>query len=286
MSQPCSRGMSATIMRRPSCKCSRRENSIFWRERCTCAGGFCVAIAFSQTSVRLRQPRQSPVGTGHLRDLKSVLTIHELRRGAMASGARPCAAVCASSASRARGVPGATMTIVCAPRRAMRMSELKVPSTSARVRDHQLNLIFDQWDGVLTPSHKELCGRCALTACSIPRAPQTWERSQGPPPAASSCPWAFRPTACCWPPATTRAPPTYGPSSHPGTLAAPGLAASSFAAGAKFAGGVLRIAVGCADFAARDVDGAETLDDCTMQIVGLSDVTQRTRRRCGLVQMG
>jgi hypothetical protein len=69
-------------------------------------------------------------------------------------------------------------------------------------------------------------------------------------------------------------------------LAAPGLAASSFAAGAKFAGGVLRIAVGCADFAARVVDGAETLDDCTMQIVGLSDVTQRTRRRCGLVQMG
>jgi hypothetical protein len=45
MSQPCSRGTSATIMRRPSCRCSRRENSIFWRERCTCAGGLRVAIA-------------------------------------------------------------------------------------------------------------------------------------------------------------------------------------------------------------------------------------------------
>ena len=45
MSQPCSRGTSATIMRRPSCRCSRRWNSIFWRERCTRAGGLRAAIA-------------------------------------------------------------------------------------------------------------------------------------------------------------------------------------------------------------------------------------------------
>ena len=67
----------------------------------------------------------------------------------------------------------------------------------------------------------------------------------------------------------------------------PGMAArrASSATGDTFAVGALSFAVGCL-CCLRCRRRLSPVMNCTMQIVGLSDVAQRTRRRCGLVQMG